>query len=216
MKRVLLFFALLCWGTSLQAQINIALLHQLVADSKSEHKRQSELRDKHGAALANESLNRAEMGNLKNTYRDISSRFSLAGPLISTLQISLEASPLISQIYAHESELIALCEQDPLRIPLVLAAQKDLAERSGQLLKFLYGLALSYTELSQMSPANRKLLFTGVINQLRSIAGSLKGLCQVMRASVLAKKSKTNLFSDFTTRDRALVERIINSARLKP
>lgn len=216
MKRGLVFFALLWWGISLKAQINIALLHQLVAESKSEHKRQSELRDKHGVTLANETLNKAEMGDLKETYRQISSRFSLAGPLISTLQISLEASPLISEIYAHESELIVLCSQDPLQIPLALAAQRDLAERSGQLLKFLYGLALSYTELSQMSAANRKLLFTGVISQLRSIAGSLKGLCQVMRASAIAKKSKNNLFSDFTARDRALVERILNSARLKP
>ncbi|QIL40642.1 hypothetical protein G7074_16040 [Pedobacter sp. HDW13] len=213
MKNILLLLLLLSSSASLQAQINIALLHQLVAESKSEHQRQSELRDKHGAAFVTESRNKAEMGDLKDSYRQISSRFSLAGPLLSTLQISLEAAPLISEVYRHESELISLCEHDPMLIPLGLAAQADLAQRSGLLLKFLYGLALSYTELSHMSPSDRKLLFAHGIAQLRSISGTLKGLCQVMRASAQAKKIKKNPFSDFTVRDRALVERILQSAR---
>jgi len=213
MKKVLFCLAWLCCSFTLQAQINIALLHQLVAESKSEHQRQSELRDKHGMALVNESLNKNEMETLTGTYRQISSRFSLAGPLLTSLQIGVEASPLISEIYRHESELISLCEQDPLQIPLVLAAQTDLARRSALLLKFLYGLALSYTELSQMRPSDRKLLFAQGINQLRSINGALKGLCLVMRASAHFKKSTTSLFSDFTARDRALVERILSAAK---
>jgi len=212
MKNIVLIILLLLPWSILKAQINIALLHQLVSESKSEYEHQRKLRDDQATVLANEAVNTQSAGKLKSTYRQISSRFSLASSLLQVLQVSQEASPLIAEIYRNESLLISLCGNDPLLVPLALSAQGDLVERSAMLLRFLYGLVLSSAELSQMGQADRKLLFSQVTIQLSSISGSLKGLCQVVAEAARKKHSGGKLFSDFTGRDRELIDNILRGA----
>jgi len=211
-KFIMLIFCLLLYKLT-WAQINIALLHQLVSESKSEHSLQSRARDNQAASTLAEEFHSASMGSLKNTYREIRSRFSLLGNAAAFLQTGLEARPLIGEIHQGESELIGLCSDDPALIPLVAVAQADLARRAEMLLRFLYGIILSTGDLGQMSQSGRRLLFAHVINELRSIHGSLKGLCLVARAAKEKYQLKKSPFSGFVDRDRSLIENILQRVK---
>jgi hypothetical protein len=213
MRSLPLLFPIIFVSLSCSAQINIALLHQLVSESKREHERQSEARDRQATSTLAEELNRSSMNTLKDRYRQISSRFYVLGGAIDALQIGLEAGPVIEDIYRSQSAIISLCRDDPLLIPLALSAQISLADESQMLLRYLYGLALSAGELNQMRQSDRKLLFFAVISQLRSISGGLRGLYLTLRAAKENKRSKQSPFSDFARRDRALIEDILQKSK---
>jgi len=209
MKRaVFLLLLTISWQLAV-AQINIALLHQLIAESKSEHELQGIARDKQTLNSLGSEVNSSSMGSLKTTYRQLRSRFSLLANAAGFLQVGLESAPVISEIYQSESRMLSLCKEDPLLIPLAATAQLELSGRSEMLLRFLYGIILSAGDLGQMSPSGRKLLFSHIISELRSINGALKGLCLVMGAAKEKNRLKSNPFSGFINRDRSLSEDIL-------
>ena len=196
------------------AQINIALLHQLIAESKSEHELQAIARDKQALNSLGSEVNSSSMGNLKKTFREIRSRFSMLANAASFLQVGLESGPVISEIYQSESLILSLCREDPLLIPLAATAQLELSGRSQMLLRFLYGIILSAGDLGQMSPSGRKLLFSHILSELRSINGAIKGLCLVMGAAKEKNMLKSNPFSGFINRDRSLTDDILRRAEI--
>jgi len=202
------FFPFFC-----PAQINIALLHQLISQSKGEYGRQSSARERQGVALAGESLNLRGMKSLKEGYVKISSQLSMLGGAIDALQIGIESSPLLDDIYLQQSAIISLCSSDPLLIPLALSAQADLADQAQLFLRYLYGLVLSIGELNQMRQSERKLLFFQLISQLRSISSALHGICQTLRAAAQHSQRTKAGFSDFGKRDRALSGEILQKLR---
>lgn len=209
MKLYLIFIFVLLFCRASNAQINIALLHQLVAESKSEHALQSQARDGQAASLMSEELNRSSMNSLKNTYRKVRSRFSVISEAVGTLQTGLEAAPLIEEIYAGESILISICGRDPLLLPVALMAQVDLADRAQMLLRFVYGIVLSAGDLSQMTQSDRRLLISHIICELREISGAIRGLCRVTGALKESRSAGKNPFSRFIDRDRETAERIL-------
>lgn len=212
--KIVLFFILSLLSCQLAlAQINIALMHQLVGVSKSEHELQSKARDKQGASSLNEELNRSSMNSLKTRYRQINSRFSSLGNAVNFLQLGIEASPLITEIYQKQSLLLSLCSDDPLLIPIALSAQIDLVDRSEMLLRYLYGIILSVGDLAQMRQSDRKILFTHAVSELRSISGTLEGLLLVIRAAKEKRQLNKNPFSSFTGRDRTLATGILQKIK---
>ncbi|KQM69214.1 hypothetical protein ASE74_04160 [Pedobacter sp. Leaf216] len=214
MKRaVFLLLLTISWQLAV-AQINIALLHQLIAESKSEHELQGIARDKQTLNSLGSEVNSSSMGSLKTTYRQLRSRFSLLANAAGFLQVGLESAPVISEIYQSESRMLSLCKEDPLLIPLAATAQLELSGRSEMLLRFLYGIILSAGDLGQMSPSGRKLLFSHIISELRSINGALKGLCLVMGAAKKKNRLKSNPFSGFINRDRSLSEDILRRVEI--
>lgn len=196
-----------------RAQINVALLHQLVAISKSEYSLQAKARDKQGISAVNEEMNRSAMNTLKMRYRQINSRFSSLGNAVNFLQLGLEATPLISEIYQKQALLLSLCADDPLLIPIALSAQIDLADRSGMLLRYLYGLMLSMGDLAQMRQSDRKILFSHAISELRSISGTLGGLFLVISSAKEKWQLKKNPFSGFIDRDQNLANSILQKIK---
>jgi hypothetical protein len=205
----LTFFPFFC-----PAQINIALLHQLISQSKSEHGLQSSARDRQGVLLVGESLNRGGMKSLKEGYVKISSQLSVLGGAIDALQIGIESSPLLNDIYLQQSAIISLCSSEPLLIPLALSAQADLADQAQLLVRYLYGLALSIADLNQMRQSERKLLFFQVIYQLRSISSALHGICLALRAPLQRRQGRQVSFSDFGKRDQVLTGEILQKSRM--
>src|SRR5690606_40892729 len=66
-----IFFSLNAYG-----QINIPLLHQLVEDSKSEHKKQSEAKENQAKNAINEEVNKNMLNQVKDRYKVVQQRFA--------------------------------------------------------------------------------------------------------------------------------------------
>ncbi|MEJ6979739.1 hypothetical protein WG906_04715 [Pedobacter sp. P351] len=213
MKRVFsTLFIVSVFLSNAYSQINIQLLHQLVGESKNEHKVQSTAKDKQTEVTVNEQVNRTKMARLKDRYRQLKSRFHTLGLAIDAAQIGIKASPIVSEIIAQQDIIYQQATKNPLLIPLALDAEKDLVHKSRLLLNYLYGLVVSIGDINQMKASDRKMLFTHVVDELRVIAGTSKGLAVSLQNS--NRKTKLNPFSQFINEDKRLVDDIMKKVKV--
>jgi hypothetical protein len=213
--KVLFFLAVLLAGlsTAVCAQVNVVLLHQLIAESESEHGRQVDAKNKQALVSGNEEINRSEMAKLKATYRSLQSRFQTLGLAIDAAQIGLQATPIISEIAQQQSLVFRLAGEQPLLITLAYNAETDLAGQAYLLSNYLYGLLISIGDLNQMKAGDRKILFAHVLTELRRIAGASRGLAAAMQYANTRKSiGALDPFSGFTNTDKQLIDNIIRKA----
>lgn len=212
MKTVLIIsLALFCQIS--RAQTNVALLHQLVDNSKSEHKRQLELRDQQGASSATEEINRSQMSTLKSRYRDIQRRFSTLSTAVNALQVGIECEPLIDKISRDQQKLFKVCQGDPLLIAMALESEVDLLDRSQMLVRFVYGLIVSVGELNAMKISDRRMLLGFVLDELRAISSLLNGLVIAVHSSKLNAGRAVNLFPSMFDRDKQAATSVLSKIR---
>lgn len=209
MKKGLLFI-LLSWFFHAQAQLNVELLHQLVADSKTEHGKQTDARDRQAVSSMNEETNKTLMVRLKDKYREIHSRFKTVSLAINAAQIGIEAYPLLNDIAISQGKIYEMCKDNTTLLILAIHSEADMGGRANSLLNFLYALSLSFEDINQMKPSNRKMLFSHVLTELRGIAGASRGLATSLQYSSRKKTlDGLNPFSGFINTDRKLVNDIL-------
>lgn len=194
------------------AQLNIELLHQLVAESKSENSKQNEARNRQSVTTANEEVNRSQMSKLKTKYRELQNRFKAVGLAIDAAQIGIEAIPVVNEIIRQQSIIYQLAADNPLLIVLAYQAEEDLANRASLLMNFIYGIALSIGDINQMKSSDRKTLFSHVLNELKRIEGASKGLAVAMQYA--SRPKSLNPFADFVNEDKRLVNDILRNAAI--
>ncbi|MFC4143537.1 hypothetical protein ACFOWC_14335 [Pedobacter mendelii] len=213
MKNGIFFLLLICFLQS-RAQLNVELLHQLVGDSKTEHGKQNDARDRQAVSSANEETNKTLMIRLTDKYRDIHARFKTVSLAINAAQIGIEAYPLLNDIAASQRKIYELCKDDPILLVLSIQSEADMGERSYSLLNFLYALSLSMEDINQMKVSDRKMLFSHVLTELRQIAGASRGLAISLQYSSRKKiLGGLNPFSDFTSTDKKLVDDILRKTQ---
>jgi hypothetical protein len=209
-----IFFILLSWFFHSQAQLNVELLHQLVGVSKTEHGKQTDARDRQAVSSANEETNKTLMVRLKDKYREIHSRFKTVSLAINAAQIGVEAYPILNDIAILQEKIYEMCRDDPMLLILAIQSEADMGDRAYSLFNFLYALSLSIEDINQMKPSDRKLLFSHVLTELRSIAGASRGLASALQYSSRKKMfDGLNPFSGFINRDKKLVEDIIGKSK---
>ena len=193
-------------------QLNVQLIHQLVSESKSEHSRQDEAKNKQAVTSANEEVNKTQMSKLKTKYRELQKRFHTVGLAIDAAQIGLEASPIVSEIIRQQGIIYQLASDNPILIALAFQTEKDLAGRARMLANYIAGLALSIGDINQMKASDRKILFSHALTELRLIEGASKGLAVSMLQATY--KRSLNPFADFVNQDKRLVDDIIRNAAI--
>ncbi|RZJ76328.1 MAG: hypothetical protein EOO45_02650 [Flavobacterium sp.] len=197
-----------------QKVLNIAGIHQLVSDSKSEHERQETARNRQAQNTVNEQANKTLLFKLKDSYRLLQSRFSFLGMAVSAAEVGLNASPLIAKIVAEQSRLYDAAVRDPLLLPLVYQSEMEFVVRAKDLSGYLLGLVLSYGALNQMKISDRKILFDHVITELQQIAALSAGMVRLLdQANLSSVLMGMNPFSDFISTDKSVVEDILRNAK---
>ncbi|WP_316799668.1 hypothetical protein [Pedobacter frigidisoli] len=194
--------------------LNIAGIHQLVADSKSENERQQTARNRQAQNTVNEQVNKTLLFKLKDAYRLLNSRFSFLGMAVSAAEVGLNASPMVTQIIADQSRLYDAAVGDPLLLPLVYQTEVEFVLRAKDLSGYLLGLVLSYGALNQMKISDRKMLFDHVIAELQVIAGLSAGLVRLLNQAKLSSiLTQVNPFADYISTDKSVVEDILKNAK---
>ena len=216
---VICIFILSVWiscsnGFAQRKALNIAGIHQLVSDSRSEHERQETARNRQAQNTVNEQANKTLLFKLKDSYRLLQSRFSFLGMAVSTAEVGLNASPLISRIISDKSRLYDAAVRMPLLLPLVYEAEVEFVLRAKELSGYLLGLVLSYGALKQMKISDRKILFDHVLMELQQIAALSAGMVRLLDHSNLSSALMAmNPFSDFISTDKSVVEDILRNAK---
>lgn len=213
MNRLVLMLSLLLFSMMCSAQINIALLHQLVENSKSEHSRQRTISEKQAWVSAMESANAAQSSTLKSTYLSLRKKFSAVGMVIDLMQLSAEAPEILKQISSDQMQIFSICQKNPALGFLAAQTQVDLVDRSQLLLRYLYGLALSTSELGAMSRSDRSMLISFAISELRQISLILSGLKKTLLAYHSLASARVSAFLDMSSTDKQITWQILSKLK---
>lgn len=196
--------------TKANAQLNVELIHQLVAHSKDEYDRQISARDRQAITTANEEVNREETAKLKNRYRQLHSRFQTLGMALQTLSMGLESVPIVTEIIGQQDKIMGIVAAHPEFLLLAIDAERDMAEKAVQLARYLTGLFISIGDLNQMKASDRRVLYGHVLQELRAIAGASRGLASTMYHSTPKKLLESlNPFGGFINEDKRIVDNIL-------
>lgn len=207
---IFVFFAYLGQGA---AQVNVALLHQLVEESKSEYNLQKEAKANQGRNAVNEEVNKNLVNSVKEKYRVVQERFAKLSIVIDAFGIGATAEPLVNSIIDNQQQILFYCSKNPELVLLAVETEKVFVQRSYSLLNYLVGLSASIGEVNQMKVSERRILFQHIIDEL----GEINGLSYTVSKSLqnhIQRKRGVNPYLAYVATEMALVEEIIKNAKI--
>jgi DNA replicative helicase MCM subunit Mcm2 (Cdc46/Mcm family) len=216
MKKTLTLLAL-CFSFSAfcqQSTLDIAGIHQLIDQSKSEHTLQVNARNQQAVNTANEQANLTLLDKMKNMYRTLQERYNALGTAINIADIGIYATPMVNRIVSNQSQIISLAQKNPAIIALGYQTEIEFAEKAESLLGYVSGLVLSLGDVNQMKASDRKLLFDYVISELsrlQELSGNMLTLLQYNNLSSVIKAM--NPLQGFINQDKSLVQQIMGNAK---
>ncbi len=195
------------------AQVNVALLHQLVEESKSEYNLQKEAKAKQGRNAVNEEVNKNLVNLVKEKYRTVQERFAKLSIVIDAFGIGATAEPLVNSIIDNQQQILFYCSQNPELVLFAFETEKIFVQRSYSLLNYLVGLSASIGEVNQMKVSERRILFQHIIDELREINGLSYTVSKSLQNHIQRKRG-VNPYLAYVATEMALVEEIIQNAKI--
>lgn len=213
MKRLIFF--LLAGFITLQAnaQLNVPLLHQLVDNSKSENKRQVEVKTEQRNSTAMEESNRGLMKQVKTKYRTLQERFAKMSIVFDAANIGVTATPLVREIIKQQQVIVTYAQSDPVLLPIALDSEVIFVTRANSLVNYLIGLCATVGDINQMKVSDRRILFQHIIEELKTISYLSGGVARTLQAAVIRNRG-SDPFSDYVNREMGVVDEIMNNAKI--
>ena len=213
MKRLII--SLLVGFITLQAnaQLNVPLLHQLVDNSKSENKRQVEVKTEQRNSTAMEESNRGLMKQVKTKYRTLQERFAKMSIVFDAANIGVTATPLVREIIKQQQVIVTYAQSDPVLLPIALDSEVIFVTRANSLVNYLIGLCATVGDINQMKVSDRRILFQHIIEELKTISYLSGGVARTLQATVIRNKG-SDPFSDYVNREMGVVDEIMNNAKI--
>lgn len=213
MKR--LVFSLLVGFITLQAnaQLNVPLLHQLVDNSKSENKKQVEVKTQQRNSTAIEESNRGLMKQVKTKYRTLQERFAKMSIVFDAANIGVSATPLVREIIKQQEVIITYAQSDPVLLPVALDSEVIFVKRANSLVNYLIGLCATVGDINQMKVSDRRILFQHIIEELKTISYLSGSVARTLQAAVI-KNRGSDPFADYVNREMGVVDDIMNNAKI--
>jgi len=211
-KNIILLFMLMA-SVDCLGQINIPLLHQLVEDSKTEHKKQLEAKVKQSKNAIHEEVNRDILEQIKTKYNTLQQRFAKLSILLDAVGIAVTASPLVKSIVDNQQQIVFYCQKDPVLIPFAMEAEQVFVRQSYSLMNYLTGLSASIGDLNQMKVSDRRMLFQHILNELRQINQLSLGSARALQAHI-QRRTGGNPYLEYVSTEMHVVEDIIGNIKI--
>lgn len=199
---------------SQQSVLDIAGMHQLIDQSKSEHTKQVDARNNQAMVTANEQANLTLLDKMKKMYRTLQNRYNTLGTAINIANIGIYAAPEVKQIISYQAQIVSLVEKNPAVAFLGVQTEIEFVKKAEGLLGYITGLTLSIGDVNQMKASDRKLLFDYVLMQLSEIqelSGNLVNTLSYSNLSTLLRS--INPFQNYIDADKTVAEDIIQNAK---
>lgn len=217
MKLIIFLFAFAFYLSPSYAQqstLDIAGIHQLIDQSKSEHTQQVKARNNQATVTANEQANLTLLTKMKNMYRTLQNRYNTLGTAINIADIGIYATPEVKQIVSYQAQIISLVEKNPALAFLGYQTEIEFVEKAQGLIGYVTGLTLSIGDVNQMKASDRKLLFDYVLMQLSEIQELSGKLVNTLTYSNLNSLLRSiNPFQNYFDQDKNVAESIIQNAK---
>lgn len=213
MKRLIIFLLVGFITLQANAQLNVPLLHQLVDNSKSENKRQVEVKTEQRNSTTMEESNRGLMKQVKTKYRTLQERFAKMSIVFDAANIGVTATPLVREIIKQQQVIVTYAQSDPVLLPIVLDSEVIFVTRANSLVNYLIGLCATVGDINQMKVSDRRILFQHIIEELKTISYLSGGVARTLQAAVIRNRG-SDPFSDYVNREMGVVDEIMNNAKI--
>jgi hypothetical protein len=213
MKRLIIFLLVGFITLQANAQLNVPLLHQLVDNSKSENKRQVEVKTEQRNSTAMEESNRGLMKQVKTKYRTLQERFAKMSIVFDAANIGVTATPLVREIIKQQQVIVTYAQSDPVLLPIALDSEVIFVTRANSLVNYLIGLCATVGDINQMKVSDRRILFQHIIEELKTISYLSGGVARTLQAVVIRNRG-SDPFLDYVNREMGVVDEIMNNAKI--
>lgn len=218
MKSLLLMIILLplilLSASAQQSHLNIPAIHQLVSQSQTEYERQTDARNKQSLVSANERANLTLLTKMKVKYRELQQRFNTLGTAISAANIGLNAVPMANRIMVNQEQIISIARKNPSLMALGYDAGLTFVSKAKSLVSYVTGLVISYGDINQMKPSDRKILFDFVISELSRLQELSANMRNMMQYADLAEMLRSaHPFRYYVNADLQLAREVIQNAK---
>jgi len=217
MKQIIFLFVFAFYLSPADAQqstLDIAGIHQMIDQSKSEHTQQVNARNNQATVTANEQANLTLLTRMKNMYRTLQQRYNTLGTAINIADIGIYATPEVNQIVSYQAQIVQLVEKNPVIAFLGYQTEVEFVEKAEALIGYVTGLTLSIGDVNQMKASDRKLLFDYVLMQLSEIQELSGNLVNTLTYSNLSSLLRSiNPFQNYIDQDKSVAESIIQNAQ---
>jgi hypothetical protein len=214
----MLFAAVSISAFGQQKVLDVAGMHQLIDESKSEYNAQVKAKNQQAVNTANEQANLTLLQKMKNTYRTLQQRYNTLGTAINIADIGIDATPMVKHIISYQGQILKLAQKNPAVAFLGYQTEIEFVKKAEALAGYVTGLTLSLGDVNQMKPSDRKLLFDYVLSELSSIqnlSGNMLSLLQY--SNIAAVLRALNPFQSYIDQDKSMISNILNNAKyLKP
>lgn len=213
MKRYLLILLVVVFSLQAKAQLNVPLLHQLVDNSKSENKRQVDVKNEQRNSTAMEESNKGLMKQVKTKYRTLQERFAKMSIVFDAANIGISATPLVREIIKQQQQIVTYAQSDPGLLPVAMDSEVIFVQRANSLVNYLIGLCATIGDVNQMKVSDRRILFGFIIDELKTISYLSGGVARTLQAAVIKTRGR-DPFSDYINREMGIVDQIMNNAKI--
>jgi hypothetical protein len=210
---LLSFFSFLNTVNSQRNYISYYLIHTGVDVQIKEQKIQDKILTKQKEVLVAEELNKKSTNKLQTKYAKIKERLNSLSLLFDAIMISPNSIPAIKSTIKNQEDIIQELKDAPYLAPIAVASEKEFVDKTEMIIRFITGLALSYGDINQMKPGDRKMLLNHAIdeiNTLNSLSYETLSIIKSIKVAIFLKKEN---WKNFVNKEKDLVLDIIKNAK---
>jgi hypothetical protein len=189
------------------------LIHTEVDNTLKEHKRQRKIRTNQGLVGTQEEINKEKMGFFREKYEKIRSRLNSVGLLIEAGFVSLEAYPVLEQILETQRDIFDVVSNAPKLTFIAFESETEITDKAMSIVRFITGIVISYGDINQMKPSDRKMLLDHAMNELQTVNRKSYLLLLTLRRAKQQQSLTDNHFASWINQDQKIIQDIVAKAK---
>lgn len=215
MKKILFItaFSILIIPKANANYINYYLLHVGIDNTLTEHKRQVNARNEQSQTTVAENINQSESKKFKEKYVKIKDRLNSLSLVIDAFFLSPSAIPAVKGIYDNQKRILKECGNNPLLIPIAIESEVQFIDNTQMIIRFVTGLVLTYGDVNQMKPSDRKMLLSHAIEEIDALWTLSQSILSAIENAKMAMLIKEAQWKVWKNQEKDLINDIIKNAK---
>ncbi|MDO4728857.1 MAG: hypothetical protein Q4B43_07635 [Bacteroidota bacterium] len=194
-----------------QESISIGLISLEIRHSMEEDERQRELYEEHLYNTGIETTNRNWWKKLREKTKKMQERLRFVDFALQAIPVGVVIVQKGEQIFEVQEKIIEEIQNAPYTIQQVIPQQIQFVNDFQMVLRFMFGLVVSYGSLNQMEKAERKILLDHAVNEINQILRNSGYTLRTIRSLKRKYEYQQFVLNHYIKKDKALINSIINN-----
>lgn len=216
MKYILILSVLLlspCFSYAQKKVFNPWTVNTRIKQSIDENDRQKKILTNQTTNTAVEQDNKNKVEQLKEKVKTLRSRLTKFSYVIDAYKLTTEFYEIISRIKQNEEYVISEITNKPQFSLLEIDGAIAFYNQTEMIIRYLIVVVLSANDVAAMEPADRKIITSFIINELKSLERTSENMKILIRNAKMKYNLQKHAFRDWVNKDEKLIKDIIKNAK---